>query len=463
MTYAETQEYLFSLRTLGSKFGLERMQRFYDAAGRPANAVPVIHVAGTNGKGSVCAMVEAIARACGLRTGLFTSPHLLRLGERVQVDREALSQEQIVAYASELKPLCERLCAGDMRDHPTFFELMTVIALCHFERRQCGIAILETGLGGRLDSTNIVSPVVTAITSIGLDHQEILGESLEQIAAEKAGIIKPGVPLVLGDVPPQAEAVILARAQALGAPVLRVRDYFLLLDSAAALNAPSVALSGAKPEYPQTSLSGDFQRRNAAAALLIWEQFCRSSGTAFNREAALAALRQVSWAGRWQCLTLAGGRELILDASHNEEGSRALEDNLHHYAQSTGYQPPLIVTGVLGMTRAEPLFRVIARYARAITLVEVHQPRACAPQQLLGAVPADFAGEVFTAQVSELFPGGETLGGVLADERFAGVPVIVTGSIYLIGEVLSQICNEHSQEAIRLQDKIVSAGALAPR
>src|SRR5688572_6363029 len=190
--YAAATEYLFALKARGGKFGIDRMALFAAALGHPERAVPCVHVAGTNGKGSVAAMLDAILHSAGWRTGLYTSPHLVKLGERVQVERQILSEQEIDDYVRELKPLAEQTSAANPDDHPSFFEFMTAMAFLQFARRRCDISVIEVGLGGRLDATNIVTPEVTVITSIGVDHCEFLGHELEQIAREKAGIIKPG-------------------------------------------------------------------------------------------------------------------------------------------------------------------------------------------------------------------------------------------------------------------------------
>ncbi|MFW6218065.1 MAG: bifunctional folylpolyglutamate synthase/dihydrofolate synthase, partial [Verrucomicrobiota bacterium] len=206
-SYKETRDYLYSLRDRGSKYGIERMQRFVAELGHPERRFPVIHVAGTNGKGSVCAMLEAIYRANGYRTGLYTSPHLVHLGERVQVDRLPLTETDIVRHCERLRPVAAALGAGKPEEHPSFFEFMTAMAFLQFADAQVDLAILETGLGGRLDATNVAAPELSVITSVSLDHTELLGDSLAKIAREKAGICKPRKPVLLGRLPPEAEAV----------------------------------------------------------------------------------------------------------------------------------------------------------------------------------------------------------------------------------------------------------------
>src|ERR1019366_3930754 len=240
---------------------------------------------------------ESILRRSGMRTGLYTSPHLVRLGERIQVDRHMLSEQEISSYVAELQPIAERIVArGGPDDRPSFFEFMSAMAFLQFSRKRCGFNVIEVGLGGRLDATNVVEPEVAVVTSIGLDHCEMLGNTLEAIAGEKAGIIKQGRPVVIGRVPPEAEATLRRVAASRGARVVSVRDEF----------GEDVA------RYPRTSLEGDYQRWNAATASLVaGELGARFGVTASSVEAGLGA---VDWPGRWQ-RTRIGGRLAILDAS----------------------------------------------------------------------------------------------------------------------------------------------------
>ncbi len=173
--YASVTEYLYALKAAGPKFGLDRMRGLAVALGHPERDCAVIHLAGTNGKGSVSAMLDAIFQAAGWRTGLYTSPHLVKLGERVQVNRQLLTEDEIVAYTRELQPIADRLTAAHADERPSFFEFMTAMAFLQFKRQQVDVAIIEVGLGGRLDATNIVQPEISVITSIGLDHCEMLG------------------------------------------------------------------------------------------------------------------------------------------------------------------------------------------------------------------------------------------------------------------------------------------------
>ena len=198
--YAPVQDYLFGLKAKGMKFGIDRMRVLVEALGHPERSYPVIHVAGTNGKGSVAALLDAILHTAGWRTGLYTSPHLVKLGERVQVDRRLLGETEIVAYTNELRPVAERPALVSADDHPSFFEFMTAMAFLQFARRQVDVGIIEVGLGGRLDATNVVRPEVAVITSIGFDHCDMLGDRLDLIAAEKAGEYGQGFAVVASEV-----------------------------------------------------------------------------------------------------------------------------------------------------------------------------------------------------------------------------------------------------------------------
>lgn len=407
-------ERLFALKPRGAKFGVDRMARLTDALGHPERATPWIHVAGTNGKGSVSAMLDAILHAAGWRTGMFTSPHLVRIGERVQVDRVPLTDRQVVALADELHPIADRLAAANADDQPAFFEYMTAMAFVQFSRSRCDIGVLEVGLGGRLDATNVVTPEVAVITSIAMDHAEILGDTLEKIAREKAGVIKPGIPVVLGRMPAEAESTIRRVAADRGAPVISVREEF------------GEGVTG----YPHTNLEGDYQRWNAATATLA----ARALGARWRvtAEAIDGGLAHVDWPGRWQRVQL-GGRRLILDASHNPEGAAVLDSNLARLVAETG-RAPIVVTGVLGTVRARPLIEVIARHAAEIRLVMPQQPRACSFAELEALIPSNYRGRVIRDSVEALFPRvGECAVGTADDV------VVVTGSIYLLGEVMAAL------------------------
>lgn len=424
--FATTRDYLFSLKAGGVKFGIDRMGALAAALGHPQRSFPCVHLAGTNGKGSVTAMLDAIFHAAGWHTGMYTSPHLVSLGERVQVDRRPLTDAQIVAFTEELRPHAAAIAATDRDMQPTFFEFMTAMALLHFQRSAVDVGLIEVGLGGRLDATNVVAPEICAITSIGLDHQEFLGDTLELIAAEKGGIIKPGVPVVLGRMPAEAQRTIERLAAERGSPAFSVEREF------------GADLSN----YPTTNLECAYQRWNAATATLVARHL--APRWRLTSEVIARGLQQVNWPGRWQRLRV-GGRTVILDASHNAEGAAVLDENLARLAASTG-RAPVVVTGALGERRARALMPVVAKHAREIHLVIPQQERASSFDLLEQALPEAVRPHTHRASVEGVFPGpGHCSVGGPHDT------IVVTGSLYLLGEVIQRLQPDRPA-GINLQD-----------
>ncbi len=427
MDYPSAKEYLFRLRHRGASYGIERMRRFAAELGNPQNQFPSIHVAGTNGKGSVCAIIESIYRAAGYRTGLYTSPHLVRQGERVQVNREILPEPAIAEYTDLLNPVAGKIAGEDPDLHPSFFEFMTAMALLHFAREKVDLGIFEVGLGGRLDATNILHPELSVITSIGLDHTEILGNSIEAIATEKAGILKAGTPVVIGSLPEAAERVVRDLAAGKNCPVFAITERF-----------------GNDPlGYPEPNLPGDYQRVNAAIALLAGEVL--SERFPITAAAILQGLRQVDWPGRWQRLEVSG-RNLVLDCTHNAEGAKVLDHNLTRLGEETG-ESPIIVTGTLGQPRTASILPVVARHAREIHLVKPRQPRACSFEEMEAHLSEFPVKKRHRSEVDDLFPfSGECQVG------YPGDTVVVSGSIYLIGEICERLFHRAPVGQDSLQD-----------
>ena len=408
MNFPKTCDYLFGLKNRGSKFGIDRMVRFVEALGHPEKQFPLIHVAGTNGKGSTCAMLEALYRGNGYRTGLFSSPHLVHLGERMQINRQILNEEAIVEHTEELKEVAKKLGENDPDLHPTFFEFVAAMAFLRFAKESVDIGLIETGLGGRLDATNIVNPELSIITSISYDHTELLGDTLTKIAGEKAGIIKPGKPVLIGCLPKEAEVVMRTTAEARGCKLYCVRDRF------------------SEENLPETNLAGDFQRWNAAVAIyateLLQERFPIKTND---------PLQSIYWPGRWQKIEFAD-RTLILDATHNPEGAKALQQNLKHLVEDEG--KPIIIAGTLGDDRGQSLMEAVSPFARELHLVEPNQDRASSLAFLESCLQKDREFSSFQTNLDAIFPDQEEF--AIGTE---GETILVTGSLYLIGEVLERI------------------------
>lgn len=426
--YPSVKDYLYSLKYHGAKYGIDRMQVLSRALGHPERQFPVIHIAGTNGKGSTAAMLDAIYQAAGLKTGLFTSPHLVHQGERIQVNRRILSHQAIVDYVRFLRPIAEELGRVDPADHPSFFEFMTGMAFLTFAREHVDVAMIEVGLGGELDATNVVEPALSIITSISYDHTEILGETLTEIARAKAGIIKPGRPVLIGCLPTEAEAEIRRIAALRNSPVHSVRELF-----------------GDDPaHHPATNLQGSHQRRNAATATLAVRLLQKLLPV---QQAQIdAGLTSVRWAGRWDVRQVADGKTLIFDAAHNEEGADALEANLRRLVEHEA-RPPVVICGSLGERRARAVLATVARYASEIVLIRPSQPRASTWEVLEAAVPATFRGIVRRSTVRDEIPSP----GHVTTGRPGGT-IVATGSIYLLGELMEALDHPLPVQEHTLQD-----------
>lgn len=413
MTLAESVEYLFSLQSTGIKLGLDTMRRLCEALGHPEKSVPCVHLAGTNGKGSTAALVEAGLRASGYRTGLYTSPHLVRFAERIRVAGREIPDAELARRIGELRPVLEGLATRGAR--ATFFEATTALAFAYFRDERAAITVLETGLGGRLDSTNVCTPAVTAVTSIGFDHMEFLGDTLEKIAFEKAGIFKPGVPAVVAPLPEDAMRVVRERADEVGAPWIACPE----VEATAwdpATGCQTLRWNGVELAV---SLPGPHQARNAVTALEIlralgglgWE-------VRFNR--VRTAWRSVAWPARFEILSR--NPPLVLDGGHNAEGVRCA---LAAWKSCFGGHPGRIVFGCMKDKEADLMVAELAAGGGECWLVPVTSPRSADPQQLAAAATG----------ARELRAWAS-----LAEAREAALTTphpegtLVLGSLYLAGE-----------------------------
>lgn len=394
--------WLTNLKNSGSSFGLERMQDLLEHLSNPQSSISYFHIAGTNGKGSTSVIIESIQRAHGRRTGLYISPHLIELGERIQINRQPISAEKILQWVDFIRPYYEIISKKHAPQTLTFFELMTALSWLEFRDKKVDVAIIETGLGGRLDATNVGQPMVSVITSIGLDHQEYLGNTIEAIAAEKAGIMKKGIPCVISRVPAAAEKVLREHAKEKGTPVFLVRERF-------------------QQGLPETSLIGEHQRWNAGAAQLACEL---ATSFPIHPDKISQALLNVEWMGRWQKLPLCDGRDLIIDGAHNDEGIQAVAPLL------ATLEKPIVVVGALGRERATSLLKFVSQYAAEIILVEPQHERACSVDELRKLIPAGYQGIVREIELEKLFP--------VARACSVQGQVVVLGSLYLVGEVLAK-------------------------
>src|SRR5437879_1535236 len=313
MKYEASVRYLLSLgrelaaptQAAATKFDLENITVLAERLGRPDRAYPTAHIAGTNGKGSTAAFLESILRHAGFRTGLNTSPHLEKINERIRISGEEISDQAFAETFSRIQALIEELlAAGKLRAHPTYFECVTAMAFESFARERVELAVFEVGLGGRLDATNILSPVVTVITRIDFDHENFLGHSLARIAREKAGILKPGVPLILAEQQPEARRVILARAKSLGCEVIEPAQGFPVAGQSTQdgrVHARVIAAASGQVFEISPSLPGRFQLQNSLNALAA-AHLLRQRGFKIPDGAITRGIAETVWPGRLEKL-----------------------------------------------------------------------------------------------------------------------------------------------------------------
>jgi dihydrofolate synthase / folylpolyglutamate synthase len=402
--------WLFALEQFGIKFGLENISAIAERLGHPERAFRSIHIAGTNGKGSVTAMVDAALRAAGHRSARYTSPHLIDLSERFVIGGHPAGVDALAAAINEVRTAVDDLRAcGRLDVQPTFFEVTTAVAFELFRRAGVNLAVLEVGLGGRLDATNVVTPpnlIATAITSIAFDHQLYLGTTLREIALEKAGIIKPGVPVVVGPLEPEAADAI---------------D-----ETAARLHAPVIRASARDCEGLTIGLAGVHQRSNAAVALRLL-QLADANGLAVPRRAIEAGLAEPQWPGRLDVRRLADGRELLLDAAHNPAGAASLASYLR--AQGRPLRP--LVFAAMRDKDVTGMFSALLPAVASIVVTRASNPRS--------ADPAWLAEQARTAAPALPITIAPDLDHALDEAWRVASRIVVAGSIFLLGDVMKRV------------------------
>jgi dihydrofolate synthase/folylpolyglutamate synthase len=417
--------WLFDLAQFGIKFGLHNMLAIMAELDHPERRFSSVHVAGTNGKGSVTAMVETALRAGGLHTGRYTSPHLLDLSERFALDGQPVSQEEMLSTASRVRSAVERLRdRGTLEVHPTFFEVTTAMAFEIFSRHHVDVAVCEVGLGGRLDATNVLSPMACAITSIGFDHEQYLGRTLRDIAGEKAGIVKPATPVVVGPVDREAAAAIQNRAAECGAPLVWAMSGVTTGRATAAAEGQQFTLQTPVRDYGEVrcALAGDHQVSNAIVSVRLLEELERL-GVQVDAQAVQRGLATVSWPGRLQHISMSDGREAILDAAHNEDGAIALA----RYLQSHGPRRVLVFAAMRDKD-ARSILAALAHAIAALVVTRASNPRSAEPDEL-ATLARDIAPEL-PVEVAA------TPADAIASAWRRGSSIAIAGSIFLVADAM---------------------------
>jgi dihydrofolate synthase / folylpolyglutamate synthase len=396
-SYKEALGWLYGLQRFGIKLGLENIQRLIAELHLDLGRARIFHVAGTNGKGSVCAMIDAILRAQKYRTGLFTSPHLVTFRERIRVNGEMISEDAVANGLTTIRDLVR-----DWDPHPTFFEITTALALKHFSNAKIDIVILETGLGGRLDATNALQSDVSVITPIDFDHQKWLGQSLREIAYEKAGIIKPKVPVLSAPQPPDVEKVIRARATECEAPLQFVNDSY---------------------QKTPIGLSGEYQKQNAALAIAA----LRAAKIDIGDSSIARGLATVDWAARFQ----RWDERTIIDGAHNPAAARVLAQS---WRETFGDQRASLILAILSDKDLHGICEALAPITASVLLPNIRTERATSPGELTKVL------SVITPSLPYSITDSITDALALAHAR--PNPILLTGSLHFAGEVLAHLRGE---------------------
>jgi len=419
---------LFALETFGIKLGLENISRLCAELGHPERVFTSLHIAGTNGKGSVTAMVHAALVADGIRAARYVSPHLVDLAERFVIGTDPVAATDLESVTNDVLDCAERLrVAGELAVHPTFFEATTAIAFELFRRARVEVAVVEVGLGGRFDSTNVIPASAGAITTIGFDHQDLLGDTLESIAFEKAGIIKPGMPVVIGALPEQARQVIAGVA---------ADRHAELIDASADIRMGSdvqegrarVSIETLDDRYGPVTLGlrGEHQIDNALVAIRLLEAARRHAGLRLSRSAIERGLADVDWPGRLELIHMPGEARVLLDAAHNGDGARALAAYLEQWHP----ERPALVIGMMRDKNVAEIVDALLPMVSSIVTTAANTPRAVPARELAARIVARGAPSV----------RAEPDPATAVELALSMTPsVCVTGSIFLIGAVRDRL------------------------
>jgi dihydrofolate synthase / folylpolyglutamate synthase len=459
MTFDEAVRYLLSLghETLVIKLGLAATERLLQALGSPQSAYSAVQIAGTNGKGSTAVFLDSICRAAGIRTGLYTSPHLISVTERIRVARREISQADFARLTARVKGTAEQLVAiNRLPGLPTFFEHLTAIALLAFQEANVQLAILETGLGGRLDSTTAVRAGMVAITSVAMDHEKYLGETLVQVAAEKAAIIRPGVIAIVAPQMPEARAVILERCRQAGVKPLLVDGD---ATDAAVGTEPLAVASGlihaaeivstsedgrfrvsfetAQEVYDEVlvGLRGRHQVNNASVAIALAEAL-RQSGFTIPRESIVAGIETAEHPGRLEMIDLQP--PILLDGAHNPAAARALRDYLDEFVSV----PVTMIFGAMRDKNLTLMAEILFPAAGRLILTQFENPRAASLDALSQALPEDLekSNIIFARSAAEALQKAKQV------TPMPGI-ICVTGSLYLVGSC-KEIIKHRDDQAV---------------
>jgi len=438
--YRATLDRLFQLRRFGMRPGLEVIDALLGALDHPEASFRAVHVAGSKGKGSVSAMTARILEEAGRKVGLFTSPHLVSYRERIRVRGRPIPRAAVVEGIERIQARADSLARdGRIDRHPTFFEITTALAFDWFRTAEVDDAVIEVGLGGRLDSTNVLSAPVGVISTIELEHTEILGPTLTDIAREKAGILHPGMRAVIGEVGPEAGAEIARSADRSGVPVLRLGREIRVADRTLSEGGQTFSVETPRNRYPKVEipLQGSFQPGNAALAIAASELYANARGFDLPTSAVLRGLATVRWPGRLE--RLARRPETYVDVAHTPESARAVAESLAELLPFADPSESVVLFGCLADKRIDRILEALSPLARTVVVVPVGSARSAAPADLRRSATGRFARIV---QAPDAGAGLALARAAVGPDGF----LLATGSDYLVGEILRQARGRSSGE-----------------
>jgi dihydrofolate synthase/folylpolyglutamate synthase len=434
MNFEQCLVYLDQIQNLGIKFGLDNVREVLSAFDDPQKKYPSIHIAGTNGKGSVCAMLSQILMEHSFRPGLFTSPHLVTVRERIQIAGKPISKKNFSRHLTSLREVVDKLIAAKtLLSPPTYFEILSCLAFLHFAEEGADTAILEVGMGGRFDATNVVEPVVSAITTISPEHQKFLGDTQSEIASEKAGIIKPGIPVVCGVEEREAHMTIRKKAEELNAPFLAVFSNGKGLRKKKTFRNFRFEYQWGEEEYAYTpSLVGEHQGKNAAIAIVVARQLSKY-WKRLEKSRIIQGIETAYWPGRLEMIS--ENPLVIVDGAHNEEGAEALRK----YVQEFISKPIVLVFAVMRDKNIERLSEILFPIAEKVIYTKFPFYKAASPEDILRLTPRFEDRIVIQPDINMAIQTA------LRNASSDGV-VLGVGSLFLVGEI-KKIFNECASKA----------------
>ncbi len=433
MTYEEAINYIHSIDWRGSRPGLSRVSELLDKLGNPQDGLKFIHVGGTNGKGSFCAMMASVLKEAGLKTGLFTSPYIEFFNERMMINGEPISNGELAEVTSQVREF-----ADSMIDPPTEFELITAVAMLYFKRNKCDIVVLEVGLGGRLDATNIIKdPILSVITGIALDHTAILGDTIEKIASEKAGIIKPGCPVLLGCTSADndqktVEKVILNKAEQCGSEFYKT--------DISSLSLKSATINGTVIDYAGYSdikipLLGLYQQKNAANVLGALDILVKL-GYNIDQSAVFNGISKTVWKARFE--RISDDPLIFFDGSHNPQG---ITEAVRSIKQYFGENKVIIVTGVMADKNYSEMVSMISSIASEVFTLTPDNPRSLAADKLAEVYRLSGVKATACSSVSD------AVSNAVSKAQITKTPILALGSLYMYSEVKNAVITAKTKDS----------------